>query len=174
MADAAETVTTETEAEEMQIDPGDASRSIIRNYTLGGMATTIIPSPMIDLAALTAVQLKMLHSLSNAYGIPFSKDIARSAIGSLVAGSLPVATTRIAASALKAIPVVGHWVAMATMPILAGASTYAIGKVFNQHFASGGTFLTFNPEKVRAYYEEALKEGKQVASDISANDSANT
>jgi len=38
------------------------------------------------------------------------------------------------------------------MPIVAGAATYAIGKVFVRHFASGGTFLTFNPEKVKDYY----------------------
>ena len=42
------------------------------------------------------------------------------------------------------------------MPVIAGAA-YAVGKVFIQHFASGGTFLTFDPEKVRAHYAGRAK-----------------
>jgi len=53
------------------------------------------------------------------------------------------------------------------MPVVSGAFTYAIGKVFIQHFASGETFLTFDPEKVRDYYTEMFEEGKKVAAEIS-------
>ncbi|MCP4106117.1 MAG: hypothetical protein GY749_11350 [Desulfobacteraceae bacterium] len=49
------------------------------------------------------------------------------------------------------------------MPVAASASTYALGKIFIQHFASGGTFLTFDPEKVKAYYAEMFEDGKKVA-----------
>jgi len=38
-----------------------------------------------------------------------------------------------------------------------------VGKVFVQHFESGGTFLSFDPEKVRSHFEEELKMGKAVA-----------
>jgi uncharacterized protein (DUF697 family) len=41
---------------------------------------------------------------------------------------------------------------------LPSASTYALGKVFTEHFESGGTFLTFDPEKARALYDKALTE----------------
>ena len=41
--------------------------------------------------------------------------------------------------------------------------TYAAGRVFHQHFASGGTFLTFDPDKVREYYAQMLEEGKTIA-----------
>jgi len=54
------------------------------------------------------------------------------------------------------------------MPITAGAVTYAVGKVFHQHFASGGTFLSFDPDKVRDYYAEMLREGKTVAANMKA------
>ena len=49
------------------------------------------------------------------------------------------------------------------MPALAGASTYAVGKVFVQHFESGGTFLNFDPEDVRDYYAEQFEKGKAAA-----------
>ncbi|MDE2463441.1 MAG: GTPase, partial [Alphaproteobacteria bacterium] len=41
-----------------------------------------------------------------------------------------------------------------TLPSLAAASTYALGKVFIQHFESGGTFLDMDPDKVSAYFKE--------------------
>ena len=66
----------------------------------------------------------------------------------------------------KAIPGIGTTAGVVAMPILGGATTYATGKVFIQHFASGGTFLSFNPDKVKAYYEEMLKEGQKVAVDM--------
>ena len=46
------------------------------------------------------------------------------------------------------------------MPVINGATTYAVGKVFTQHFESGGTFLTFDAAKVREYFETQFKEGK--------------
>ncbi|MCI5165392.1 MAG: GTPase, partial [Candidatus Electrothrix sp. GM3_4] len=54
-------------------------------------------------------------------------------------------------------------------PATAEAVTYAVGKVFHQHFASGGTFLTFDPDKVREYYAQMLKEGKAMASKAKAS-----
>jgi hypothetical protein len=48
------------------------------------------------------------------------------------------------------------------MPTLAGASTYAVGRVFIQHFECGGTILSFDPEKVRAHFEKEFEEGKKV------------
>jgi hypothetical protein len=39
-----------------------------------------------------------------------------------------------------------------------------VGKVFVQHFESGGTFLNFKPEEVRAYYQQMFKEGEKAAS----------
>ena len=41
-------------------------------------------------------------------------------------------------SLLKALPLVGQTLSVLTSPIIAGAMTYALGQVFNRHFASGG------------------------------------
>ena len=37
------------------------------------------------------------------------------------------------------------------MPVLSAGATYAIGKAFIQHFASGGTLLDFNPPDYREF-----------------------
>jgi uncharacterized protein (DUF697 family) len=94
------------------------------------------------------------------------KKVATSLIGSMfLANSFPWL-----ASAVKLIPIVGQTLGTVTMPIICSASTYATGKVFIQHFDSGGTLLTFDPEKVKAYYAEMLKEGKSIATNMAKDE----
>ena len=57
------------------------------------------------------------------------------------------------------IPLFGIF-SFAAMPTLNAAISYAVGKVFIQHFESGGTFLDFDPKKVRAYFEDQFREGR--------------
>ncbi len=168
---AAETKTAETPVAETaapQESRLTQAGKVVRNYSLGNIAMGAIPLPLVDLAGITAVQLKMLHSLSKLYDIPFSKELAKSAVSSLLGSSLPMHFAGPASASLaKFIPFIGQGLAYATLPVFSGASTYAVGKVFVQHFESGGTFLTFDPEKVRAYFEEQMKEGQNVAKDMS-------
>ena len=45
-------------------------------------------------------------------------------------------------------------------------STWALGKVFIQHFESGGTFLDFDPEEVKEYFKAQFEEGREVAATL--------
>ncbi len=109
----------------------------------------------------------MVHKLAKKYAIPFSRDKAKNIIASLIGSFTPTATApTLAMSLSKMIPFFGSVVGAVTMPALSGAVTYAIGRVFVQHFASGGTFLTFNPEKVKDYYMEMFEEGERVAAEM--------
>ena len=65
---------------------------------------------------------------------------------------------------VKMIPFVG----MVAVPAFAGASTYALGKVFEQHFASGGTFLNFDAVAVRQHFLELYEKGKTTVSGIAS------
>ena len=140
----------------------DMADKVIRNYALGSIVPSLIPVPMLDLVGVTGVQLKMLHSLAKTYGVPFKEEAGRSALAALIGGTASLGTSRIVTSAVKAIPFVGQMTGAVTMPVINGGATYAIGKVFKQHFESGGTFLTFDASRVRAYFEEQLKAGKAV------------
>ena len=156
-----------TEIEEVE-DPKDQGGKIIRNHMLASMGVGLIPVPILDLVGITGVQLNMLRKLSKIYEVPFSEHKVKNILTSLIGGgvSLPIAGTLM--SLVKVIPVVGHAIGAVSLPITAGAITYAVGKVFLQHFASGGTFLTFDPDKVRDYYAEMLKKGKSVAAGLKA------
>jgi uncharacterized protein (DUF697 family) len=136
---------------------------VIRNHMLVSMGVGLIPIPMADLVGITAVQLNMLRKLAKLHEVPFTQHKVKSILTALVGGGGSVPVAEGFASLVKFIPVVGTTVGAVSMPITAGAVTYAVGKVFLQHFASGGTFLTFDPEKVRDYYAEMFKEGKTAA-----------
>ncbi len=176
MTDQSETIeeNAEVSAEEMtDTRRDDKAINTIHQYMAGAMVAGIVPIPWVDLAATTGIQLKMLHSLSRIYDVEFKSNIGKSAISSLLGSSAAVASSApLAASISKLIPVIGHVGSSATLILLNGASTYAVGKVFQQHFASGGTFLSFDPEKVRGYFSEQYEKGKIVVSNLRGKEEA--
>jgi len=137
------------------------AQTIVRNYCVASGAIGFIPVPLVDLAALTGVQLKMVHSLARVYDVPFKRSWAKSAIASLVGGSAPLLASRSTASMMKSVPGIGTGLAIVTQPALSSACTYAVGKVFIQHFSSGGTFLTFDPAKVRDYFSQLFSKNSE-------------
>jgi hypothetical protein len=71
-------------------------------------------------------------------------------------------------------PGVGTAAGVMSMSILGGAATYAIGKVFVQHFESGGTFLDFDPEAVREHFAAEFTKGKDVATSLNTSNKGST
>ncbi len=140
------------------------AQDLVRKTMYASMAAGLVPVPLFDFVAVTGIQLEMLRRLSHIYGVTFMEGKGKNALAALVGGSFPTSITPVVASLTKMIPLVGSTLGALTLPLMAGASSYAIGKVFIQHFESGGTFLTFDPETVREYYAEQLKEGKVAAS----------
>jgi len=138
---------------------------IVRRNMYYAMGAGVVPIPIFDLAAITGLQMKMLYQLSKEYDVTFPKDIARTTLASLVGGigTIPLASA-VAGSMIKVLPGIGNIASVLTLPVTAGAITYAIGKIFVMHFESGGTFLTFNAKKMKSYFSELYEEGKGEAS----------
>src|SRR5579863_2334222 len=149
---------TETHNEELIVETKElAAQKIVNSYVGWTASAGFIPIPFADLAGISLVQLKMISSLSNLYTIPFNRNAAKSVIAALVGGAVPFTVAGPVASLIKAVPGLGSLVGALTLPTLAGASTYALGKVFIQHFESGGTFLDLDPEKVSAYFKSQFE-----------------
>jgi uncharacterized protein (DUF697 family) len=81
----------------------------------------------------------------------------------LTGGVVTTGTTAPVASVIKVIPVVGSVAGSVGFAAIAYASTYAIGRVFTAHFASGGNLLNFDPLQAREAYQDAFEEGKGLA-----------
>jgi uncharacterized protein (DUF697 family) len=137
----------------------DDCERMIRRHTTTALAVGLLPLPWLDLAALAALQLNLIRALAKRYDVEFSREAGRSAIAALVGGGFPVSLATHLSSWVKATPV-GWVVGGASLALMAAASTYAVGKVFVQHFESGNTMLTFDPAQVQGYYEQQLAEGK--------------
>jgi uncharacterized protein (DUF697 family) len=158
-----------TEVQNVTSEKSEEARKIIRNYALGSIVPSLIPVPLVDLMVVTGVQLKMLHSLANLYGVPFKEELGRSAITALIGGTVALSTSRVVSSAIKSVPGIGSLVGALSMPVVNGGSTYAIGKVFMMHFESGGTMLSFEPEKVREHFKKEFEAGKAVVASAQAS-----
>jgi uncharacterized protein (DUF697 family) len=127
---------------------------IVREYMGWSTGAGLIPLPLVDLAAIALVELKMVHGLANLYGVPFSRSAAKSIIGALIGGGGTFILAAPVASIVKFVPVVGQLFGALAEPAIAAAATFALGKVFIQHFESGGTLLDFNVRTQRHQYEE--------------------
>lgn len=149
---------------EVELTTEEQADKIIRNYAIGTSAPSLIPAPLVDLVAVTAIQTKMIHSLAKLYEVEFKEEVARSAITALIGSTASIATARVVSSAVKAVPFVGSLVGWATQPLLSSATTYGVGKTFVMHFEAGGTLLTFDPTQVTEYFVDAVKSGKKVVS----------
>lgn len=151
---------------EKDIESKEEVDKAIRQYTIGSMGVGLIPVPLIDIAALTAVQLKLLHRMANIYQKPFVQSEVKPLLTALVGSTITVSVARTLSSLVKFVPLIGSTTGMMTMPVLAGASTYAVGKAFKFHFDAGGSFSDFNKEKMKAYYAKMFNEGKEVAENL--------
>jgi uncharacterized protein (DUF697 family) len=142
-------------AETTDAQRDEMAAKLVDRFSLWSGAAGLIPIPLVDIAAVGGVQLQMLRKLSEIYGVPFTdnrgKSIIASLAGSLIPASAATTTAMGVSSAMKFIPGIGSAVAALTMPVFSAGATYAIGKAFIQHFASGGTLLDFNPPDYREF-----------------------
>ncbi|MEN8118873.1 MAG: DUF697 domain-containing protein [Bacteroidota bacterium] len=139
---------------------------ILKSHVYWAVGAGLIPVPIVDIAAVTAIQLDMLKQICSFYDINYSEEKGKTWISAIASSTMSSIVARIGASAVKSIPFIGTVVGATSMAVISGASTYALGKVFIKHFESGGTFDNLNKEKIKEFYNENLKEGKKVAKNL--------
>ncbi len=163
------------ESEEDLRDREFGADEIVRRSVLYALGAGLVPLPVIDLAAITYVQVKMLKRLSSWYGFEFSENRGKSYVSSLLSSVLATSAAYGAVGrSISLIPGVGRAFALVTMPVFSGAATYAVGRVFIQHFESGGTFLDFEPEKVKKYFAGVYKQGRSFVANMQKQEQAQT
>ncbi len=145
-------------------DKNQTVHEIVKNHMWYSMGAGLIPIPIVDLAAVGGVQLRMINELSKVYEVPFSENRGKAVLASLLGFLVPAGITYgVLRQALKAVPGLGSLAGGLSLAASSGAATYAVGRVFISHFESGGTFLTFDPEKVKAYFLAQFEEGRKLA-----------
>lgn len=154
----------------------ELARESVRKYTLYCTGVGLIPFPIIDFAALTALQVLMVKEICSAYPeINFKEHWGKTAITSLISSVAPGAmSSGAAASAIKAIPFIGGIIGAFTFPAFAGASTWALGQLFISHFESNGTLMDLDTSNIKdsfkKFYDEKISGNKSSSSESSEND----
>ena len=140
----------------------ELAQEVVKSHVMYSLGAGLVPIPLLDIAAVSVVQLDMLRQLAKIYGKDFKESAGKGWISAITGSTM----ARMGASLVKTIPGIGSILGGVTMSVLSGASTYAIGQVFILHFAGGGDFFNFNFEKAKEIYEEQFEKGKKVAKDM--------
>ena len=141
-----------------------AAMEIVKKNVVWSVAAGLLPLPLLELTAITAVQVKLIKELADYYKQTYRRDLAKTAVVSLLGGLGSVAAGNVLASgAMRVVPVIGPLVAVASLSAVSAGVTYAVGKLFIAHFETGGTLLDFDPEKVREHFREEFLNGMKEA-----------
>jgi uncharacterized protein (DUF697 family) len=99
----------------------------------------------------------MVLDISKIYGQKADKELVRGAVATLLGTMAPASLAApVAGSFLKLVPGLGSLAGGASMAALGAAATYAIGKVFTQHFEDGGDVKSFNAEAAKDDAKQAF------------------
>jgi uncharacterized protein (DUF697 family)/cell wall-associated NlpC family hydrolase len=154
----------ETEMVEVEVAGSEClaeANSIVKKYVYFSFGTSFLPLPLLDTTLLVALNLKMIHSLSKIYNVPYNRNLGKSIVLSLLGGinafSVSALTIR---GLLKIVPGAGYLSGLTFISVSAitSSTTYAIGKVFISHFESGGNLLNLRPEKFKDFVNEKVEE----------------
>ncbi len=103
----------------------------------------VIPLPIANVAAVTAIIVRMVKSLSELYGVPFERDRARTIVIGLMGGLVPTGLAAVTTSTLAYIAPASNLLGLAVSSVTAAACTRNIGRIFVDHFESGATLAEF-------------------------------
>ena len=135
---------------------------IVQNSVLWTVGAGFIPVPIVDMVAVTAIQIDMIKKICELYEVNFSDANLKSWISSL-SGSV---ISRFGADAIKFIPGIGSVIGGISVAVLSGASTYAVGQVFIEHFENGGNLTNFEVDKFVDFYKKQFERGKAFVEDL--------
>lgn len=114
------------------------AQAIVERHATYSALGGIIPIPIVNVGAVTAVILRMVKSLSELYGVPFERDRARAVVLGLMGGTMPTGLAAATTSTLTYIIPGSNLVGLAVSSITAGACARSIGRMFVERFEEGG------------------------------------
>ena len=103
----------------------------------------VIPLPIANTAAIAAIMVRMVKSLSAHYGVPFQRNRARAIIIGLMGGIMPTGLATVATSTLIYFVPGYNLVGLAVSSVTASACARSIGQMFVDHFENGATLVVF-------------------------------
>jgi uncharacterized protein (DUF697 family) len=112
---------------------------IVDRYAVYSAVGGIVPVPIVNVASITGLIVRMVKVLSDHYGVAFEKDRARAIVVGFVAGAMPSGLGSVASSTLTYLMPHSALAGLAVSSVTAAACTRSIGRIFVEHFENGAT-----------------------------------
>jgi len=140
----------------------DVVNKLIINYMQWSKGVNFVPLSVLNNLSLQNLQYKMVREIADYYGIKHSKLLGTALITSLIIrlrGFLPFAKAK--KGLINKLPGMNILNQVMSYPNYAAAFTFALGKIFQEHFEQGGDFLNFDSNSKRNTYLRFFDEAKK-------------
>ena len=139
------------------------AKQTVKTWSSWAAAAGLVPMPALDLAAIAAVQVKMVYELCKIYDVPYKEERVQSVVTGVATSSVTVLLSgQVSGTVLRFTPYVGPILSTLIQPTLAFASTYALGQVFIKQFESGQSLGSITVESVRDSYNKQFEKAKHL------------
>lgn len=115
------------------------ARTIVERHAAYAAVGGVIPLPIVNVASITAVIVRMVKVLSGLYSVPFERERARTIVIGLMGGTVPTGLGAVTTSTLMYLVPGSGLVGLAVSSIAGAACTRSIGRIFIEHFETGAT-----------------------------------
>jgi uncharacterized protein (DUF697 family) len=119
------------------------ANAIVERYANFSVLGGAIPLPLVNVASVTVIILRMVKLLCDLYGVPYQSGRARALIVGLAGGAIPTTASAVTTSTLVYFVPGVNLVGLAVSSVTASVCTRAIGRRFIEHFETGATLLDF-------------------------------
>ena len=120
-----------------------AARVIVERHANLSAVGGIIPLPILNIAGVTAIVVRMVKALSKLYGVPFERNRARAIVIGLMGGVMPTGLATMASSTLVLFMPGANLIGLAVSSVTASACARGIGQMLVEHLENGSTLADF-------------------------------
>jgi uncharacterized protein (DUF697 family) len=113
--------------------------AIVERHAIYSAIGGIVPVPIVNVATVAAIIVRMVKALSVLYNIPFKRDRVRTIVIGLMGGFMPNGLAAATTSTLFYIIPGSNLVGLAVSSVTAVACTRSIGQIFVEKFENGAT-----------------------------------
>lgn len=139
-----------------------AAHPHILSYALAAAGCGALP--VVDMAGVPAIQLKLFHTLASLYEVEWDRRNTSEFIGLLGAGiGVSYGLSMVGRNLVKLIPGVGQSAGAVWGATSNGAMTYALGKAACYYLARKRKGQTIDDQMLRQVFSDALSAGRQLA-----------
>lgn len=152
-------VTETTVLEELRLK----ANNCIKNHVIAAMGVGLVPSFWFEAIGVTGIEVKLIRDLAKIYDFPIPGElVAYKILISVIFTIAPFYLASKMKSAVKGVPLLGHITYITFLSASSGVAVYAVGKIFQEHYESGGSFISQNNRYLKKFFKEKYAEGEKV------------